>query len=64
MRYCSLLEAFTSNYIDDPANLSDDPVFLFSGNSDSVVKVIYVNKIDLLGKILIQCCHVTVSLSL
>jgi hypothetical protein len=32
-------KAFSSKYIDDPANLADDKVFLFSGSVDSTVKV-------------------------
>lgn len=39
-------KAFTSKEIDDPANLVDDSVFLFSGNSDSVVKPVVMQTLE------------------
>ena len=32
-------KAVANNKIDDSANLADDKIYLFSGNSDSTVKV-------------------------
>lgn len=46
------LKFFAANQIDDPANLADDSVFLFSGTQDSTVSVCLIPSLKLIDALL------------